>query len=154
MHMGKLHEMSAKTLDGEARLLEGGEGSTRESFGEGGNGQKDGGTEEQSFPIRSKTASATSPSSHSRTDERPGPASRTPTVAASSSINDHLEEVLKGQAQQAEFLQHMWVQQSQMQQALQQQVCALTGAIQHLAETQQEATARTSEETRRKTSRG
>ena len=36
----------------------------------GGNGQKDGGTEEQSFPIRSKTAWATSPSSHSRTDER------------------------------------------------------------------------------------
>ena len=68
--MGKLHEMSAKTLDGEARLLEGGEDSTRESLGEGGNGQKDGGTEEQSFPIRSKTASATSPSSHSRTDER------------------------------------------------------------------------------------
>ena len=68
--MGKLHEMSAKTLDGEARLLEGGEGSTQESFGEGGNGQKDGGTEGQSFPIRSKTASATSPSSHSRTDER------------------------------------------------------------------------------------
>ena len=68
--MGKLHEMSAKTLDGEARLLEGGKGSTRESFGEGGNGQKDGGTEEQSFPIRSKTASTTSPSSHSRTDER------------------------------------------------------------------------------------
>ena len=47
--MGKLHEMSAKTLDGEARVLEGGEGSTRESSGEGGNGQKDGGTEEQSF---------------------------------------------------------------------------------------------------------
>ena len=68
--MGKLHEMPAKTLDGEARLLEGGEGSTRESFGEGGNGQKDGRTEEKSFPIRSKTASATSPSSHSRTDER------------------------------------------------------------------------------------
>ena len=42
--MGKLHEMSAKTLDGEARLLEGGEGSTRESFGEGGNGHKDEGT--------------------------------------------------------------------------------------------------------------
>ena len=57
-------------LDVEARLLEGGEDSTRESFGEGGNGQKGGGTEEQSFPIRSKTASATSPSSHSRTDER------------------------------------------------------------------------------------
>ena len=68
--IGKLHETSAKTLDGEARLLEGGEGSTRESFGEGGNGQKDGGTKEQSFPICSKTASATSPSSHSRTDER------------------------------------------------------------------------------------
>ena len=68
--MGKLHEMSATTLDGEARLLEGGEGSTRESLGEGGNGQKDGGTEEQSFSIRSKTASATSPISHSRTDER------------------------------------------------------------------------------------
>ena len=65
---GKLHEMSAKTLDGEARLLEGGEGSTRESFGEGGNGQKDGGTEEQGIPNCSKTASATSPSSHS--DER------------------------------------------------------------------------------------
>ena len=31
-----------KSLDGEARLLEGGEGSTRESLGEGGNGQKDG----------------------------------------------------------------------------------------------------------------
>ena len=68
--MGKLHEMSATTLDGEARLLERGEGSTRESLGEGGNGQKDGGTEEQSFSIRSKTASATNPISHSRTDER------------------------------------------------------------------------------------
>ena len=45
-----------RDLDGEARLLEGGEGSTRESLGEGGNGQKDGGTEKQSFPIRSKTA--------------------------------------------------------------------------------------------------
>ena len=41
----------------------------------------------------------------------------------------------------------MWVQQSQMQQALQQQVCALTEAIQQLAETQQVATAWTSEET-------
>ena len=89
-----------------------------------------------------------------KTESGPGPASRTPTVAASSSTNDHLEEVLKGQAQQAEFLQHMWVQQSQMQQALQQQVCALTGAFQQLAETQQVATAWTSEETRRKTSRG
>ena len=68
--MGKLHEMSSKTLDGEARLLEGGEGSTRESFGGGGNGQKDGRAEEQGFPICSKTASARSPSSHSRTDER------------------------------------------------------------------------------------
>ena len=84
----------------------------------------------------------------------PGPASRTPTAAASSSTNDHLKEVLKGQSQQAEFLQHIWVQQSQMQQALQQQVCALTGAIQQLAETQQVATAWTSEETLRKTSRG
>ena len=87
-------------------------------------------------------------------ETEPGPTSRTPTVAASSSTNSHLEEVLKGQAQQAKFLQHMWVQQSQMQQALQQQVCALTGAIQQLAETQQAATAWTSEETRRRTSRG
>ena len=83
-----------------------------------------------------------------KNESGPGPASRTPTVAASSSTNDHLEEVLKGQAQQAEFLQHMWVQQSQMQ------VCALTGAIQQLAQTQQVATAWTSEETRGKTSRG
>ena len=86
-----------------------------------------------------------------KTNSGLGSASRAPTVAVSSSTNDHLEEVLKGQAQQAEFLQHMWVQQSQMQQALQQQVCALTGAIQQLAETQQVATAWTSEETRRKT---
>ena len=57
-----------------------------------------------------------------KTESGPGHASRTPTVPVSSSTNDHLEEVLKGQAQQAEFLQHMWVQQSQMQQALQQQV--------------------------------
>ena len=83
-----------------------------------------------------------------------GSTPRAPTAAVSSSTNDHLKEVLKGQAQQAEFLQHIWVQQSQMQQALQQQVCALTGAIQQLAETQQAATAWTSEETRRKTSRG
>ena len=69
----------------------------------------------------------------SKPESGPGPASRAPIVAASSSTNDHLEEVLKGQAQQAKFLQHMWVQQSQMQQALQQQVCALTGAIQQLA---------------------
>ena len=53
-----------------------------------------------------------------KTESGPGLASRTPTVAASSSTSDHLEEVLKGQAQQAEFLQHMRVQQSQMQQAL------------------------------------
>ena len=89
-----------------------------------------------------------------KNESGPGPTSRTPTVAASSSTNDHLEEVVKGQAQQAEFLQHMWVQQSQMQQALQQHVCALRGAIQQLAETQQAAAAWTSEETRRKTSRG
>ena len=49
-----------------------------------------------------------------KTESGPGRASRTPTVAASSSTNGHLEEVLKEQAQQAEFLQHMWVQQSQM----------------------------------------
>ena len=42
-----------------------------------------------------------------KTESGPGPASRAPTVAASSSTNDHLEEVLKGQAQQAEFLQHV-----------------------------------------------
>ena len=83
-----------------------------------------------------------------KTESGPGPASRTPTIAASSSTNDHLEEVLKGHAQQAEFLQHMWVQQPQMQQALQQQVCALTGTIQQLAETQQVAPAWTSEERR------
>ena len=64
-----------------------------------------------------------------------------------SNINGHLEEVFKGQAQQAEFLQQKWIQQTQIQQALQQQVVALTGAIQQLAETQ-------SEETKRKTSRG
>ena len=40
-----------------------------------------------------------------------GSTSRAPTAAVSSSTNDHLEEVLKGQAQQAEFLQHMWEQQ-------------------------------------------
>ena len=60
-----------------------------------------------------------------KNESGPGPASRTPTVAASSSTNDHLEEVLKGQAQQAEFLQHMWVQQSQMQQALLNSRCVL-----------------------------
>ena len=37
----------------------------------GGDGQEDGRAEEQGLPIRAKTASATSPSSHSRTDERP-----------------------------------------------------------------------------------
>ena len=74
-----------------------------------------------------------------------GSTSRAPTAAVSST-NDHLEEVLKGQAQQAEFLQHIWMQQSQMQHALQQQVCALMGAIQQLAETQQAASAWTSEE--------
>ena len=68
--MGKLFEMPAKTLDREARLLEGGEDPTRESSGEGGNGQKDGRAEEQGFPICPKTASATSPGSHSQTDER------------------------------------------------------------------------------------
>ena len=46
------------------------------------------------------------------------------------SSDNHLEEVLKGQIQQAEVLQHMWIQQTQMQQALQQQV----------AETQSEET--------------
>ena len=68
--MGKLYEMPAKTLDREARLLEGGEDPTRESSGEGGTGQKDGRAEEQGFSICPKTASATSPGSHSRTDER------------------------------------------------------------------------------------
>ena len=158
--MGKLHEMSAKTLDGEARLLEGGEGSTRESFGEGGNGQKN--RAFRSAPRRPRPRARVPTLEQmndqlrndqpNKTESGPGPASRTPTVTASSSTNDHLEEVLKGQAQQAEFLQHMWMQQSQMQQALQQQVCALTGAIQQLAETQQVPTAWTSEETRRKTS--
>ena len=47
----------------------------------------------------------------SKPESGPGSASRAPTAAVSSSTNDHLEEVLKGQAQQAEFLQHMWVQQ-------------------------------------------
>ena len=54
----------------------------------------------------------------SKPESGPGPASRAPLVAANSSTNDHHEEVLKGQAQQAKFLQHMWVQQSQMQQVL------------------------------------
>ena len=67
--VGKLFEMPAKTLDGEARLLEGGEDPTRESSGEGGDGQKNGGAEEQGVSIFTKTASATSPDSHSRTDE-------------------------------------------------------------------------------------
>ena len=44
----------------------------------------------------------------SKPESGPGSASRAP---HGSSTNDHLEEVLKGQAQQAEFLQHMWVQQ-------------------------------------------
>ena len=52
----------------------------------------------------------------------------------------------KGLSPQAEFFQHMWTQQTQMPQALQQQVIALTGAIQQLAQTQ-------SEETRRNASR-
>ena len=164
--MGKLHEMPVTTLEGKARLLEGGEGSTRESLRGGGNGQKDGGTEEQSFPIRSKTTSATSPSSHSRTDERSAEKRSTEPERVSiwtDTTNSHGSRgqqhqqpprgSAQGQAQQAEFLQHMWVQQSQMQQVLQQQVCALTGAIQQLAETQQAATAWTSEETRRRTSR-
>ena len=56
--------------------------------------------------------------------------------------NGHLVGVLYGQAQQAEFLQLKW---TEIQQALQQQVVALTGAIQQLVETQ-------SEETKRKTS--
>ena len=83
-----------------------------------------------------------------------GSTPRARAAAACSSSNDHLEEVLKGQAQQSEFLQHIWMQQTQMQQALREQVCALTGAIQQLAETQQSATAWASEETRQKTSRG
>ena len=68
--VGKLLEMSASTLDREARLLERGEDPTRESSGEGGHGQEDGRAEEQGFPICPKTASATSPGSHSRTNER------------------------------------------------------------------------------------
>ena len=68
--VGKLFEMPAKTLDGEARLLEGGEDPTRESSGEEGDGQKNGRAEEQGFSICPKTASATSPGSHSPTDER------------------------------------------------------------------------------------
>ena len=62
--------MPAKTHDGEARLLEGCEDPVRERSGEGGDGQEDGRTEEQGLPIRPKTASATSPGSHTRTDER------------------------------------------------------------------------------------
>ena len=68
--VGKLFEMPAKTLDGEARLLERGEDPTRESSGEGGDGRKNGRAEEQRFSICPKTASATSPGSHPRTDER------------------------------------------------------------------------------------
>ena len=161
--VGKLHEMPAKTPDGEARLLEGGEDPTRESSGEGVDGQKNGRAEdlpqdglghEPRFRLCQQMNDQSRNDQPSKTESGPGPASRAPSAAASSSTNDHLVEVLNGKAQQAEFLQHMWVQQSQMQQALQQQVCALTGAIQQLAETQQVATAWTSEETRRKTSRG
>ena len=147
--------MSAKTLDREARLLEGGEDSTRESSMEEEEMARR--MEEQknrafrSAPRRPRPRARVPTLEQmndqlrndqpNKTESGAGPASRTPTVAASSSTNDHLEEVFKGQAQQAEFLQHMWVQQSQIEQALQQQVCALTGAIQQLAETQQVATA-------------
>ena len=143
--------------DGEARLLEGGELAARESPG---GRRKPPGAEEQGFQGRAKTAppTGTSPRPNRRTTRRASsiqesdPPPRARPAAASS--NGHLEEVLKGQAQQAEFLQHIWMQQTQMQQALQQQVCALTGAIQQLAETQQTVGTTTSEETRRKTSRG
>ena len=59
-----------RRLSTEKRLLEGGEDPTRDSSGEGGNGQKDGRAEEQGFAICPKTAPATSPGSHSPTDER------------------------------------------------------------------------------------
>ena len=62
--------MTAKTLDREARLLEGGEDPTRDSSGEGVDGQKNGRAEEQGVAICPKTAPATSPGSHSPTDER------------------------------------------------------------------------------------
>ena len=161
--VGKLHEVSAKTLDVEARLLEGGEKALeKEEMARRMEEQKN--RAFRSAPRRPRPRARVPTLEQmneqlrkdqpNKTESGPGPASRAPTVAASSTTNDHLEEVLKGQAQQAEFLQHMWVHQSQMQQALQQQVCALTGAIQQLAETQQAATAWTSEETRRKTSRG
>ena len=84
----------------------------------------------------------------SKPDPGVGSTPRARAAAVRSSSNDHLEEVLKEHIQQDEFLQHVWMQQSQMQQALQQQVCVTGGAIQQLAEKQQSATAWTSEETR------
>ena len=135
---------------------------------EGGNGQKDGRAEEQGFPICSKTASATSPSSHSRTDER-SPEKRsteqdrvrtwTGITNSHGSSEQQYQRSPRGRAQGTGSSSrvpatNVRCSKSQMQEALQQQVCALTGAIQKLAETQQVATAWTSEETRRKTSRG
>ena len=100
--------------------------STRESLGEGGEMARR--TEEQKnrafrssprrprprarFPTLQQMNDQLRNDQPNKNESGPGPTSRTPTVAASSSTNDHLEEVLKGQA---EFLQHMWVQQSQMQ---------------------------------------
>ena len=76
---------------------------------------------------RARVSTLEQMSDHARNDQPgkldPGAGSTTRArAAASSSSNGHLEEELKGQAQQAGFLQHSWAQQTrtQTQQALQQ----------------------------------
>ena len=63
-------------------------------------------------PARAPKASKLDPGAKSRTCA--AAASR----AAAASSDNHLEEDLKGQVEQGEFFQHMWIQQKQMQQAL------------------------------------
>ena len=114
-------EVPATSRDRETRPLEGGKAAARESSGEGENRPEDGRAEEQALQIAFKTTPPTRSCAHTRTDARPaGVESSSRTCAAASSSDNYFEEVLKGQAQQAEFLKQMWIQQTQMQQALQQ----------------------------------
>ena len=161
--VGKLLQMPAKTVDGEARQLEGGENLARESSGKGGDGQEDGRAEEQGLPIRSPTTSATSPGSHSRTHERSVEKRSTEqarvrswtriTSPHGSSEQQH-QRSPRGGAQGTGttsriLATHVGAAVTDAAGSSARGVCS---DIQQLAETQQVATAWTSEETRRKTS--
>ena len=146
--------MPAKTHDGEARPLAGSKDPARESSGEGG---KDGRTEEQGLPDRSKTASTTGPRPHTRTNERPVEKRSTEQTRSRSWIHP-TSACGRGSAQGAGATSRVFATHldATVTDATGSSAASVRsdGSLQQLAETQQSAAAWTSEETRRKTSRG